>query len=196
VVPEHRSGFRGKKNAIIRLYRDPPADGPVVCFDELGPLQTIPRGGKSWSCLAARRSSRYSRKNGTLQFFAAFCPHTGLAAGRGAARKTGEDCRNFLQEVVMAFWPHGRLHLILDNLSSHKAGPVRELVEANPDRIQFHWLPTNSSWLNLIESYFATLHKVSLHNTDYQTPEEIEGGLLQGIAYLNRSPKPYVWKKI
>ena len=196
MVPEHRSRFRGKKNAIIRLYRDPPADGPVVCFDELAPLQTIPRGGKSWSCRAARRSSRYSRKNGTLQFFAAFCPHTGLARGRGAARKTSENCWSFLQEVVMSYWPHGRIHLILDNLSSHKAPAVREWAEANPDRVQFHWLPTNSSWLNLIESYFATLHRVSLHNTDYQTPEEIEDGLLQGIVYLNQRPKPYRWKKI
>jgi transposase len=196
LVPEYRSGFRGKKNAIIRLYRDPPSDGPVVCLDELGPLQTIPRGGQSWSYLAARRSSRYSREKGTLQFFAAFCPHTGVAAGRGAPRKTSEDCRNFLQEIVVKYWPHGRIHLILDNLSSHKASPVREWANAHPSRIQFHWLPTNSSWLNLIESYFSTLHRVALHNTDYQTPEEIEGGLLRGIAYLNQHPKPYIWKKI
>lgn len=96
----------------------------------------------------------------------------------------------------MTHWPHGRIHLILDNLSSHKADPVRAWAETQPARIQFHWLPTNSSWLNLIESYFATLHKVSLHNTHYQTPGEIEGGLLRGIAYLNSHPKPYVWKKI
>lgn len=196
LVPEHRSEFRSKKNEIIRLYREPPADGPVVCFDELGPLQTIPRGGKSWGNSAALRSCRYSRKNGALQFFAAFCPHSGLAAGRSTPRKTSEECRDFLKDVVLPSWPHGRIHLILDNLSSHKASPVRKWAEDNQTRIKFHWLPTNSSWLNLIESYFSTLQRVALHNTDYRTPEEIEASLLRGITYLNHRPKPYIWKKI
>jgi hypothetical protein len=57
-------------------------------------------------------------------------------------------------------------------------------------------LPTNSSWLNLIESYFANLQLVALHNTDYRTPAEIEAGLQRGLAYLNAHPTPYVWKKI
>lgn len=90
------------KNPIILLYTDSPDAGPVGCFAELGPRQTIPRGGKSWSRLATRRSSRYSRKNGMLQFFAVFCPHTGVAPGRGTARKTSEDSRDFLQNVVIS----------------------------------------------------------------------------------------------
>lgn len=196
LVRQHRSAIRGKKNDIIRLYRDPPSDGPVVCFDELGPLLTIPRGGKSWGHSPARRSNRYTRKHGTLQFFAAFSPHSGKAVGRGGSRKTSEVCRDFLHEVVLEAWPQGRVHLILDNLSSHKANPVQEWAARHPERIQFHWLPTNSSWLNLIESYFSTLHRVALNNTNYQTPVEIEEGLLKGIAYLNDHPTPYLWKKI
>ena len=168
----------------------------MVCFDELGALQTIPRGGQSWGASPARRSSRYSRQHGILQFFAAFCPQTGMAVGRGASRKTSEVCRDFLAEIVLKTWPHGRIHLILDNLSAHKAGPVREWAKEHVHRIRFHWLPTNSSWLNLIESYFANLQRVALHNTDYRTPAEIEAGLQRGLAYLNDHPTPYVWKKI
>ena len=65
-------------------------------------------------------------------------------------------------------WPQGRIHLILDNLSAHKAEPVASWAQAHSDRILFHWLPTNSSWLNLIESYFSTLARTALHNTDYK----------------------------
>jgi hypothetical protein len=83
VVPKRRSGFRGKKNAIIDLYRHPPRKGVVVCFDELGPLQTIPQGGQQRGKRAARRPDRY-RRNGTLQWFGAFCPTTGESVGRGA----------------------------------------------------------------------------------------------------------------
>jgi hypothetical protein len=77
-------------------------------------------------------------------------------------------------------------------LGGRSASPVRKWAEDNQTRIKFHWLPTNSSWLNLIESYFLTLQLVALHNTDYQTPEEIAAGLLRGITYLNQHPKPYI----
>jgi len=162
----------------------------------MGPLQTIPRGGRGWGQRASRRSDRYSRRYGTLQFFAAFCPKTGKAAGRGSARKTSDDCRDFLDQVVLKTWRRGRIHLILDNLSAHKAGPVSDWALDHLERIEFHWLPTNSSWLNLIESYFATLVHTALWNTDYKKPAEIESGLLKGITYLNEHPRAYVWKQI
>ena len=162
----------------------------------MGPLQTVPRGGGGWGQKAARRSDRYSRRHGTLQFFAAFCPATGKAVGRGSSTKTSEDCRAFFDEVLLKTWRRGRIHLILDNLSAHKAPPVFEWASNRHDRIQFHWLPTNSSWLNLIESYFATLVRTALHNTDYKTPQEIEQGLLKGIRFLNANPRPYVWKQL
>lgn len=167
-----------------------------MCFDELGPLQTIPRGGKSWGKRAARRPSRYSRKHGTLTFLAAFCPRTGNAAGRGAPSKSSENCRDFFQEVILKTWRRGRIHLILDNLSAHAAPPMMEWAAKHKKRLKFHWLPTNSSWLNLIESYFATLGTTALNNTNYMTPREIESGLLRGIDYLNENPKPYIWKKV
>jgi transposase len=196
MVRKHGSRFRDKKNAIISLYRKPPDDGPVVCFDEIGPLQTIPRGGRSWGRIPVKRSDRYSRKHGALQFFAAFCPMTGKAVGQGTPSKNSENCRDFLSRIIFKTWRRGRIHLILDNLSAHKAAPVSKWACEHPDRIEFHWLPTNSSWLNLIESYFATLERTALQNTDYKTPIEIENALQKGIAYLNENPRPYVWKKL
>jgi hypothetical protein len=84
----------------------------------MGPLQTIPRGGKAWGPSAHRRPDRYTR-NGTLQWFGAFCPTTGLAVGKGFARKTADDCRMFWEQYMLPSWPKGSIHLVLDNLSVH-----------------------------------------------------------------------------
>jgi transposase len=83
----------------------------------------------------------------------------------------------------------------MDNLSAHKKA-LRELLARARRRIHAYYTPTNSSWLNLIESYFATLQRTALHNTDYKTPEQIEQGLHRGMLYLNENPRVYKWKKI
>ena len=194
VVRKQRSRIRGKKNAIIQIYRHRPRWGQVVCFDEMGPLQTIPRGGKAWGRRANLRSDRYKR-NGTLQWFCAFSPNTGIAVGKGFPTKSAECCRAFWLEHMLPAWPRGGIHLVMDNLSAHKKA-LRELPARIRRRIHVYWTPTNSSWLNLVESYFATLQRTALYNTDYRTPQEIEQGLHRGTKYLNENPRPYKWKKV
>jgi transposase len=83
----------------------------------------------------------------------------------------------------------------MDNLSAHKKA-LRELSYEIRRRIRVYWLPTNSSWLNLVESYFAVLQRTALSNTNYKAPEDMEQGLKNGVEYLNLHPRPYVWKRI
>jgi transposase len=96
---------------------------------------------------------------------------------------------------MMAHWGKGSIHPVMDNLSAHKKA-FRELPYKIRRRIRVYWLPTNSSWLNLVESYFAVLQRTALSNTHYKTPGDIEQGLKKGVEYLNLHPRPYVWKKI
>ena len=194
LVRKQGSRIRGKKNAIIQIYRHRPRWGQVVCFDEMGPLQTIPRGGKAWGRRSGLRSDRYKR-NGTLQWFCAFNPGTGKAVGKGFPTKSAESCRAFWLEHMLPAWPKGGIHLVMDNLSAHKKA-LRELPARIRRRIHTYWTPTNSSWLNLVESYFAALQRTALQNTDYKTPLQIEQGLQRGTEYLNENPRPYKWKKI
>ncbi len=100
---------------------------------------------------------------------------------------------------MLPLWSKGSIHLIMDNLSAHKKA-LKLLPYCLRRKIKVYWLPTNSSWLNLIKSYFAALQKTGLDNTNtntnYKSPEEIDHGLQRGVQYLNLNPKPYVWKKI
>jgi transposase len=159
----------------------------------MGPLQTIPRGGRAWGAKSQLRPDRYKR-NGTLYWFAAFCPTTGRAIGRGYPSRATSSCEHFFLRHLVEHWPQGTLHLIMDNLNTH-AKALRALPYKQRRRIRVYWTPFNSSWLNLVESYFATLQRTALHNTDYKTTAEINTGLRKGARYLNRNPKAYKWKK-
>jgi DDE superfamily endonuclease len=177
----------------VSLYRDPPGDGVVICMDEMGPLATIPRGGRSWGKKPARRSDRYHRSQ-TIQLLAAFAPHTGHGVGCPNTCKTGEAVWAFLQGTVLPqFGGDRKIYLIWDNFSAHKR--ALNLWTPKPTNIEFFWTPTNASWLNLIEPWFLVLEKTALHNTDLKTTAAIAENLAQGIDYLNEHPRPYRWKK-
>lgn len=159
-------------------------------MDEMGPLQPIPRGGRSWGKKVSRRPNRYPR-TGTIQWLAAFAPHSGQAVGKAYERKRSEDVRHFLEDVLLPAFPREHIYMIWDNLSSHKS--QKQWQKNFKDRISFVWLPTNSPWLNLIEAYFSVLSRIALHNTNYKTPSEITVALEKSTEYLNQNPKKYKW---
>jgi transposase len=160
----------------------------VVCVDEMGPLATIPRGGRGWGKKPARRSDRY-HKSQTIQLLAAFAPHTGQGIGLPDACKTGETVLDFLQNHVLPrYSAQGKIYLIWDNFSAHKK--ALNLWQPKPSNVEFAWTPTNASSLNLIEPWFLVLEKTALHNTDLKTTSEIAEHLLDGIDYLNEHPQP------
>lgn len=178
----------------MSLYRSPPTDGVVVCVDEMGPLATIPRGGRGWGKRSARRSDRY-HKSQTIQLIAAFAPHSGQAIAISSPNKTGEVVLSFLQDVVLPrFGTNRKVYLVWDNFSAHKR--ARKLWTTIPANVEFFWTPTNASWLNLIEPWFLVLEKTALHNTDLKTTDAIAENLKQGIDYLNSHPRPYRWTKV
>ncbi len=90
-------------------------------------------------------------------------------------------------------WSETKVHLILDNLSAHKTSEVKEWEEKHRGYFQFHWLPTNSSWLNLIEPWFGVLGITVVQNSDYHNPEELNIAIHRGIKYLNSRKRPYIW---
>lgn len=120
-------------------------------------------------------------------------PHLGRGVGQPVRRKTGEAVLEFLQQAVLPAFPDGTIYLVWDNLSAHKK--ALGLWKPASTRVGCFGTPTNASWLNLIEPWFAVLERTALHNTNLKTPEQIGEHLLVGIEYLNAHPKPYRWDR-
>src|SRR4051812_14434761 len=111
--------FKAKAERVLGLYRDPPPDGPVVCFDEMGPIQLIPHHGAGWAPVGRpeRLRATYKRPHGTRYLFGALDVHRNWLFGRLRDRKSARDVLGFLHTVRTRYRARQRIYLIMDNLS-------------------------------------------------------------------------------
>jgi transposase len=139
--------FEAKIADIIGLYLSSPQHAAVFCVDEKTAIQALDRRDLVLS-LSPGRAGRHGfeyYRHGTLSLYGALDTATGSVYGKTAACHTSRDFVVFLKEVVALCPPDQQIHIILDNLSVHKAPLVREFLEQHP-RVRFHFTPTYSSW--------------------------------------------------
>src|SRR5436305_2458681 len=144
--------FETKAADIIGLYLNPPEHAAVFCVDEKTAIQALDRLDPVLP-LSPGRIERHGfeyYRHGTLSLYAALETATGRVHGKTAARHTSQDFVAFLEEVVAQCPANKQIHIILDNLSAHKTRLVDEFLQNNR-RVQFHFTPTYSSWLNQVE---------------------------------------------
>jgi transposase len=152
--------FEKKAAAIIGLYLNPPTHAAVFCGDEKSAIQALDRLDPVLPLSpgrAERHGFEYFRQ-GTLSLYAALDVNTGKVHGKTAGRHTSEEFVAFLDEVVALCAPGQEIHVIADNLSAHKTAKVTTFLEAHP-RVQLHFTPTYSSWLNQVEIWFARIER-------------------------------------
>ena len=140
---------------------------------------------------AERHGFEYYR-HGTLSLYAALNTQTGEVLGQPAARHTSADFVAFLTQVV-ASQPAGRdIHVILDNLSTHKTKLVQAFLAAHP-HVQLHFTPTYSSWLNQVELWFAKLERDILARGIFTSVKDLARKIRRYIERYNRDAKPFRW---
>ena len=146
--------FKPKADRILGLYRDPPSDGPVVCFDEMGPIQLIPHQGAGWAPVGRpeRLRATYNRRGGTRYLFGAYDVHADHLFGRLRAHKSARDVLGFLHTVRMRYRRQRRIYLVMDNLSTHWTTDIRQW--AADSNVELVPTPTYASFLNRIECHF------------------------------------------
>src|SRR5829696_5377121 len=152
--------FERKAADVIGLYVNPPQHAVVFAVDEKTAIQALDRLDPVLP-LSPGRAERHGfeyYRHGTLSLFAALNPKTGQVMGETAPRHTSAEFVSFLHKVVATCPSNQPVHIILDNLSIHKAPPVREFLAEHPN-VQFHHTPTYSSWLNQVEIWFARLQR-------------------------------------
>ncbi|WP_231494076.1 IS630 family transposase [Nocardiopsis sp. CNT312] len=181
--------FITKMQRVLKLYDHPPADGRVVCLDEFGPLNLMPRPGKRWRPQGrpARLRATYHRYEGIRQMIAALDLATGRLYYRIRRRKRWREFLSFLK-TLRARWPGQRLYVVLDNYSPHRHPHVRAWAADNDVELVF--LPTYGSWLNWIESEFAALRYYALNGTDHRSHAVQNKAIGAYVRYRNRRARP------
>src|ERR1700733_14703245 len=187
--------FESKAADIIGLYLHPPQHAAVFFLDEKTAIQALDRLDPVLP-LSPGRAERHGfeyYRHGTLSQYAALDTATGRVHGKTAARHTSRDFVAFLQEVVSLCPPHQQIHIILDNLSAHKTTLVRELLEQNP-RVQFHFTPTYSSWLNQVEVWFARIEREVLARGVFTSVPDFARKIMRYIREYTKTARPFRWK--
>lgn len=179
--------FKAKAERVLALYRDPPTDGPVVCFDELGPIQLIPHQGAGWAPVGRpeRLRATYNRRSGTRYLFGAYDVHADHLMGRLRAHKSARGVLGFLQTIRMRYPARRRIHLVMDNLSTHWTKDIRAWADA--DNVELIPTPTYASFLNRIECHFWAIGEFVVKNADYRDWDTLAKAMADYISLRNRT---------
>ena len=185
--------FAPKAAEIVALYLAPPENAVVLCVDEKPSIQALERAqgylrlpnGK-----AVRGQSHEYKRHGTTTLFAALEVETGRITGMQAQRHRREEFLAFMNQVVAAY-PQQEIHVVLDNLSTHK--PKHDAWLNRHPRVQFHFTPTHASWLNQVEVWFSILGRAALRGSSFTSVLDVCTRINEFIAAYNRSAKPFRW---
>ena len=183
--------FIPKMRRVLDLYDHPPEDGRVVCVDEFGPLNLLPRTGKAWRPQRRPRRLRatYRRTAGVMHMLAALDLATGKLFYRIRPRKRAVEFLELLK-ALRGRWPGEKLYVVCDNFSPHHHANVKAWCQANAVELVF--LPTYGSWLNWIESEFAALRYFALNGTDHRTHAEQNAAIADYVRWHNTHAEPKV----
>jgi transposase len=140
-----------------------------------------------------RRTHNYIR-NGTLDLFAALNVATGEVLARCKDQHRAQDFVAFLREIEASVAPTVDIHVVLDNLSAHKAPPVQRWLVRHP-RVQFHFTPTYASWLNLVERFFGLLTEKALKRGSHTSIAQLRAAILAYVDAHNDRDTPFKWVK-
>jgi transposase len=188
--------FIEKVRDIVGLYLNPPDRAVVLCVDEKSQIQALDRTQPLLPMRPGqieRRTHDYVR-HGTLSLFAALDYKVGTVLTECEQRHRAEEFRKFLGRIDESVPGELDVHLILDNSSIHKTPAIHAWLARRP-RFHLHFTPTSSSWLNLVERWFAALTEKQIRRGAHRSTRELESAIQRYVDTTNEAPKPFVWTK-
>jgi transposase len=187
--------FEKKAADVIGLYLNPPAHAAVFCVDEKTHIQALDRKDPVLP-LSPGRLERHGfeyYRHGTLSLYAAFNTQNGEVLGKTTARHTSAEFVAFLADIV-ANQPRGKeIHVIADNLSTHKTEQVAQFLVEHP-KVQLHFTPTYSSWLNQVELWFGKIERDVIARGVFTSVADLKRKLMRYIRHYNKAPRTVKWK--
>jgi len=188
--------FEEKLQDVVGLYMSPPENAVVFCVDEKSSIQALDRTQPGLPIKQGRCGTMTHdyKRHGTSTLFAALNTLTGEIIGECKKRHTHKEFLSFLKAVEKQTSKELDLHLIVDNYATHKHAKVKAWLKRNK-RIHLHFIPTSSSWLNLVERFFGLLTEKQLRRGVFTSVKELEEVIMQFIEVHNENKKPFVWTK-
>jgi transposase len=188
--------FIEKVRDIVGLYLKPPTKAMVLCVDEKSQIQALDRTQPLLPLapgIPERRTHDYVR-HGTTTLFAALDLATGKVIGELHRRHRGQEFLAFLRTIDANVPAELDVHLVMDNYSTHKTPSIKGWLARHP-RFKVHFTPTSSSWLNLVERWFALLSERQIKRGTHRSTLELERAIRNHLERHNKDPKPFVWTK-
>ncbi len=185
-----------KVRDIVGLYLNPPDGALVLCVDEKTQIQALDRSQPVLPMRPgqAERHTHDYQRHGTTSLFAALDVATGKVIGQLRRRHRAIEFRAFLDRIDHEVPEEFDVHLVLDNLSTHKTPAIKRWLLQRP-RFHLHFTPTYSSWINQVERWFAELTRRQLRRGVHRSTRALEDTIRLYLATYNDDPRPFVWVK-
>lgn len=186
--------FAEKLLDVVGLYLNPPEHAIVFCADEKSQIQALDRTQKSLPLFPGRLKTMThdDQRNGTTTLFAALNVADGKIIGSCMAQHRHQEWIRFLKQIDTETPPGLDLHLILDNYATHKHPRVKRWLARHP-RFHMHFIPTSSSWLNLVERWFREISEKRIRCDSFRNVDELVETILDYLDHSNDNPRPFVW---
>lgn len=188
--------FVAKVHDVVGLYMNPPERAVVLSFDEKSQIQALERAQPILPMdigQPERQTHNYLR-HGTLDLFAALNVATGKVMAAYKKQHRAKDFVAFLDEIDRSVEDGLTIHMVLDNLSAHKAPPVQRWLLRHP-RFVLHFTPTYASWLNLVERFFGLLTGHALQRGSHTSVPQLRQAIVEYVEAHNDGGKPFKWTK-
>jgi transposase len=180
---------------VIGLYLNPPDKALVLCCDEKSQCQALERTqpGLPLGAGHIRTQTHDSYRHGTVTLFAALNYMDGKIISRTEDRHTHVEWLRFLRQLDRETAKDVDLHLIVDNYATHKHAKVKQWLTRHP-RFHVHFTPTGSSWLNLVERFFADITQDAIRDGSFASVRQLVDAIDEYLALRNEQPKRYQWR--
>ena len=186
--------FLEKLTDVVGLYLNPPDKALILCVDEKSQIQALDRTQPGLPLKKGRCGTMTHdyKRHGTTTLFAALEVAQGKVIGQCFARHRHQEFLKFLKRLDSEFPAEVRLHMVLDNYGTHKHPKVQDWLQRHP-RFISHFVPTSSSWLNLVERWFGELTGKRIRRGVFVSVDDLISAIEEFLAAWNANPKPFVW---
>ena len=186
--------FLEKLTDVVGLYVNPPDQALVLCLDEKSQIQALDRTQPGLPLKKGRCGTMTHdyKRNGTTTLFAALNVLSGKVLGECHGRHRHQEWLKFLRRLDAEFPPQLKLHLVMDNYGTHKEPHVQAWLKKHP-RFVCHFVPTSSSWLNLVERWFRELTEKAIRRGSFVSVPDLKQAIKEFMHAWNENPKPFLW---